>query len=59
MEEEQNEPSVLDIFAGLALIGVVVSAGLFETPQQTATRAYDIAEAMVEERKKRNPCTQQ
>lgn len=57
--EEQDEPSVLDIFAGLALIGVVASSQGMGTAENIAKDAYNIAEAMVEERKKRNTCTQE
>lgn len=56
--ETQEEPSLLDIFAALALIGVTASTGTFKVPIDIARESYDIAEAMIVEREKRKECTQ-
>lgn len=57
--EEQEEPSLLDIFAGIALPGVITKASLFDSNPDIARKAYDIAEAMVIESKKRKSCEQE
>lgn len=62
--EEQQEPTLLDIFAGIALPGIIGRAGIFSTPKDLAQEAYDIAEAMMAESLNRQPkpeesCTQE
>lgn len=52
--EEQQEPTILDIFAGLALIGLLAHAGKGTPTRIIVEGAYDVAEAMLEESKKRN-----
>ena len=46
-----NEISLLDYFAGKALVGLVTAAEL--EPQDAANISYDYAQAMVKERCKR------
>jgi hypothetical protein len=41
------------MFAGIALPGVIGKAGMFITPKEIVKEAYDIAQAMMEERIKR------
>ena len=62
--EEQQEPTLLDIFAGIALPGIIGRASYLYDPERVAKDAYDIAEAMIKESLKRHPkpeesCTQE
>ncbi len=53
--EEQEEPTLLDLFAGISLSGVVGRASTLDTPEDIAKKAYDIAESMIKERNLRKP----
>lgn len=55
--EEYNDS--LRLFAGIALPGVMGRMSIFATPDMVAKEAFDIAEAMIVEFKKREKCTQQ
>jgi len=48
MERDEAEQMRL-MFAGIALPGIIGRASMFETPQQTAEKAFDIADAMLGE----------
>ena len=62
--EEQQEPTLLDIFAGIALPGIIGRASVYDSPEVRARMAYDQAEAMIAESLKRQSkpeesCTQE
>jgi hypothetical protein len=62
--EEQQEPTLLDIFAGIALPGVIGKSSYSCSDKDIAIQAYDIAEAMIKESLLRQPkseeeCTQE
>lgn len=52
-DEDLKLEDMRDLFAGIALPGVIGSASLFDDPSVIASRAYDISEAMMAERTRR------
>jgi hypothetical protein len=52
-EEDLKEAEMRDLFAGIALPGVVGRAGMFYDPADVARDCYNIAEWMIIERRKR------
>jgi hypothetical protein len=52
-EEKAEMQQMRDLFAGIALPGVIMRGGLLSSSEDFAIRAYDIAEAMIVERNKR------
>jgi hypothetical protein len=66
MEElEEQDLTIIDLFAAVALIGVQSRGSFLETPELVARKSFDIAEAMYNERKRRmnnsneQSCTQE
>lgn len=52
-EEKQEMEQIRDMFAGIALPGVIGKANLFASYDDMAKEAYDVAEAMIKERARR------
>jgi hypothetical protein len=52
-EQDEDDITLLDIFAGLALTGCIKYAYAFDDSADIAKRAYDIAEAIIKERSTR------
>lgn len=50
MEEQRELEEMRDMFAGIALPGVIGRAGMFYNYRDIAIEAYSIAEAMIRER---------
>ena len=61
MTEEQIEEynTGLKLFAGIALPGIIGRASSFKSAEDIATEAFDLAEAMMVESKKREKCLQE
>jgi hypothetical protein len=60
MKEEEIEDynNTLNLFAGIALPGIIGRASTFKTPKDIAREAFDLAEAMIAESDKRKKvCT--
>jgi hypothetical protein len=54
-EAEEDYNDKLNLFAGIALPGIIGRMSIFATADVIAKEAFDVAEAMMEESKKREP----
>ena len=50
-QQLQEEMEALDLFAGIALPGIIARTSIFDDPRMIGQRAYEIAEVMVAIRK--------
>jgi hypothetical protein len=49
-QKKVDEPGLLDLYAGFALVGVISRADLMEPPSSLARDAFEIAQAMLKRR---------
>lgn len=52
-EEREEEQTMLAMYAGIALPGIIGRASSYISPEEIGEKAFDIAEAMIVEYKKR------